>query len=291
MPVKNPLRATLSMGVCLTLLGGCSWVKDWSGGHNDQTLTPPPQTKVMETADATWMEPTDKSKAVEHMVPETTQGNKDAMERLAKLEKTVSQMQNDMNTMMPVLSRLVAVQTDMQTMLARLPPSGASVATSSTAAIPPPAILPPSGPPVTQEPVSIVAPAAPPPVATPAPAPAPPVALKPPSAMISAVRIGEHPGKTRMVFDTSDKLSFSKDIDNGEHILTIDVQGAGWTGAGTEQPTPKSPLLSGWQAAPDGQGGTRFVIQLRKPAKILAADAIAPAGGKPGRIIIDLGAL
>jgi hypothetical protein len=289
MPVRNFLRATLSMGVCLTLLGGCSWVKSWDGGHGDQTLTPPPQTRVMETADATWMEPTDKSKAVEHMVPETTQGNKDAMERLARLEKTVTQMQNDMNTMMPVLSRLVAVQTDMQTMLARLPPAGAPAAAS---AAPPPAAMPPPGPPVTQEPVSIAAPAAaPPPVVTPTPATAPPAALKPPAFMISAVRIGEHPGKTRIVFDVSDKLSFSKDVDNGEHILTIDVQGAGWAGAGTAQPTPKSPLLASWQASPDGQGGTRFVIQLRKPAKILAAEAMAPAAGKPGRIIIDLGPL
>ena len=289
MLVKNLLRATLSMGACLTLLGGCSWVHDWHGGHGDQTLTPPPQTRVMETADATWMEPTDKSKAVEHMVPEPPQGNKDAMERLARLEKTVSQMQNDMNTMMPVLSRLVAVQTDMQTMLARLPPGGSSVATSSA---PPLAAMPPPGQSVTQEPVSIIAPAAtPPPVAVPPPAPAPQAAATPPAAMISALRTGEHPGKTRIVFDTSDKLSFSKDVDNGEHILTVDVQGAGWTGAGTEQTTPKSPLLSGWQAAPDGQGGTRFVIQLRKPAKILSAEAGAPAAGKLGRIIIDLGPL
>jgi hypothetical protein len=280
---------------CLILLNGCTWLKTWNGGRSDETLTSPPQTKVMETADATWMEPTDKSKAVVHMVPETSDGNKDAMKRLANLEQTVGQLQNDMNTMMPVLSRLVAVQTDIQAMLAKLQVANGTAGSASATAVPG-AALPPA-PSVTQEPVPLTGPAAsaPPAAMTPAPppvAPAPPpqAAVQPPAVRIAGLRIGEHPGKTRIVLDVPDKLAFTKDIDNTEHILTIDVAGAGWAGDTAAHATPKSPLVTSWQASPDGQGGTRFVIPLRKSAKVLAAQIVS-ATGQPPKIVIDLAAL
>lgn len=305
MRAKQTWRLALCGVACVALLGGCNWVKRWPGSTSGQTLTPEPQAKVMQTADATWMEPTDKSQAISHMVPEPSQGNKDAMKRLENLERQVSRMQNDMNTMMPVLSRLVAVQTDLQAMLTRLEvnsaaaasangaaPAPASVATATTAVpvtpeLPAPAVMPtPMA--ATQAPQPVVQPPAQA-IAT-ATAGAPVPAAVPPAVTLNAVRVGEHSGKTRLVIDGSDKLPFSPFIDSASNTLIVDVPGTGWQGVAGEQLVPKSPLLSSWRSEPDGQGGTRIVAQLRKPSKIVLAESLAPANGQPGKIIVDLAA-
>ncbi len=322
MRAKQIVRPVLCGGVCVALLAGCSWVKHWSGDTSGQTLTPEPQAKVMQTADATWMEPTDKSAAVAHMVPDQSQGNKDAMKRLDNLEHQVAQMQNDMNTMMPVLSRLVAVQTDIQAMLAKLEvnnsaaaaasgpaPAPPSVATTTTATPPdsvPPASAPtPIHPPATLTPQPVIQPQASAtsstPTATPmvaAAAPQTPAiaaaamapAAAPPAVTLSAVRVGEHSGKTRLVIDGSDKLPFSPVIDSATNTLVVDVPGTAWQGSAGEQAIAKSPLLSSWRSEPDGQGGTRIVAQLKKSSKIVLAESLGPANGQPGKIIVDLAA-
>jgi hypothetical protein len=324
MAAGNMWRRILLSGSCALLLSGCStWLKDLTDPDSHPASAPQPQMKIVQTPDSTYMQPV--GKPVVHLVPEPSDTDEDALKRIGALERQVGQMRNDMDTMMPVLTRLVAVQTDIQTMLARLEQKNANApvdnATAAPAAAMPangPPAPPPSGPVVTHDPTPIVQPnmaaaeapmasAPPPPQAaetppapspaatmplpekTPPPAsPAPEAASAPSGIMIKDVRLGEHPGKTRIVLDVSDKVAFSNDIDNDEHILTIDLKGAGWTGAAGEKPIKGSPLLSSWQAGSNGQGGTRIIMQLRKSAKIAATQTIPGGKGQNARIVIDL---
>ncbi len=191
-----------------------------------------------------------------------------------------------------------------------LTPVPATPAPAAPAAITP--IPPPAAPPATTAPAAIKAAPAPAPAATPAPAPAaaapapvptPAPATKPqPKPVVSAapkaakpvvkiahaglnvedMRIGEHPGSTRMVLDVSATATFTADVDNDEHLLDIQLPGAGWSSA-AQGTTPKSPLITSWSAQPlDGGKGTRLVVQLKKNAKITYKKVL------PGKIIIDL---
>ena len=346
------------------LLTGCGgYMNDYHDPNAKVAMGPQPQVKIVETADATWIKPA--GNPVEHNVPAPRDADQDAMSRLSALEHQVQAMQADMSSMMPVLTQMVATQTNIQTMLAQLqangalpptPPGTATVSTTKTTTIIPPPNGPSvmSAPPVQPDPVSAAAPiaandtnangamnsmaatgdnvkttgaiaplaplaAAPPPPdadkmptpVTPPPdkmadASATPAALAPmsPSAtkltskapsktggpVIQDVRIGEHPGSTRIVLDISDKVAFSNDLDNDEHILTIDVKGAGWKGPMAEKKIDRSPLLTSWQTQDDGQGGTRIIMQLSKTAKVTASQAIPPSGHEPARIVLDLSA-
>jgi N-acetylmuramoyl-L-alanine amidase len=115
-------------------------------------------------------------------------------------------------------------------------------------------------------------------------------AAAPPAVTLSAVRVGEHSGKTRLVIDGSDKLPFSPVIDSATNTLIVDVPGTAWQGSAGEQAIAKSPLLASWRSEPDGQGGTRIIAQLKKSSKIVLAESLGPANGQPGKIIVDLAA-
>ena len=84
------------------------------------------------------------------------------------------------------------------------------------------------------------------------------------------------------MLDASAAAKFTADVDNDEHLLDIQLPGAGWSGA-TQGATPKSPLITSWSAQPlDGGKGTRLVVQLKKNAKITYQKTLA------GKIVIDL---
>jgi hypothetical protein len=62
-------------------------------------------------------------------------------------------------------------------------------------------------------------------------------------ASVYDLRIGEHPGRTRLVMDVNSKTGFSVDIDNNENIAVIDLPESGWT-ASTSQALAKSNFIS-----------------------------------------------
>jgi hypothetical protein len=105
----------------------------------------------------------------------------------------------------------------------------------------------------------------------------------------SNVRIGEHPGKTRLVLDLSknDKPSVKTDLDNGEGLLTLDLPGVTWGGA--TEGSSKSTYIAGWNASKADGGGSTLAIQLKKPAKVLSTQYIGAEKGVPARFVIDLG--
>ncbi len=103
-------------------------------------------------------------------------------------------------------------------------------------------------------------------------------------------RMGQHPGKTRLVLDLNRKSHFSYDLDNGEKLLLVDIADAGWD-AKAERRFAKHPLIAGYSAHDNGSGGTMLVIELKKAVKVLLSTGMKPykAGGY-SRIVFDIAA-
>lgn len=111
-------------------------------------------------------------------------------------------------------------------------------------------------------------------------------AQKPISAAISAVRVGEHADKTRIVLESSTPLSYTTDVDNAEKIVLIDLKSTGWN-ADQERKFSNSPFVSSYAVQADGAGGQRLVLTLKKAVK-LKSYAIKAEGVQPNRLVLDL---
>lgn len=106
---------------------------------------------------------------------------------------------------------------------------------------------------------------------------------------MNAVRIGEHPGKTRIVLDLNAKADFTADLDNAEKILVVELPGAQWN-ASAHQSFSDSPLLSAYDVNPSNGGkGSILILKLKGPATILYKAAMAADTGTGQKIVIDIG--
>lgn len=286
---KQTAKRTFLAGVLVLALGGCEWLSDWpqadvpsfrSGGD---VRPPPPQMKITQTADATWMQPAPQSKPEEILVPRTETSGGNTPERLEKLEKSVEDMRHDMSMMIPALTRLAEAQADTQALLAQQSQPQAGGGDVSSQAFPAQAATPgaPVGIPLplSSENVSEGDDVANMQVAS--------LTQEASSGVVRQLRFGEHPDKTRIVLDTSNNVAFRYDLDNKEHILVVELPGMGWdTMAQTS--VQNSALVQSYQASSDGQGGTRLAIQLKKAAQVMWAQPIPSVAGKDPRIVIDI---
>ena len=105
---------------------------------------------------------------------------------------------------------------------------------------------------------------------------------------VTGVRIGEHGTKTRLVFDLDGKTkpAFKYDLDNGEHLLLVEMPSSSWTGKSAGK--PKSPLVEGWTASAGVEGGTSVAIQLKKDARVLSTEFLKAEGKDPARLVVDI---
>lgn len=277
--------ALLMSVVCVAVLTSCSWLEEWPPAEREFTKrTPEPQPRVMQTSDATWLAPSQMTPVeVSHSGPQRDEA---AMDRLEKLERDVADLRSEIGMMLPALTRLAQAQTDFQTVLKQYQPQGAASYAPAQAQPQAQAMTAsvghmPSYPPATQ------AAAAPYPAAAApyAPTPAPATGLT-----VRQVRFGEHGDKTRMVLDMTGTVKFRYDLDNSEQILVLDLPQSSWQGA-VQNVLNNAPLVASYSATPDGHGGTRMAVQLRKPVKVLWADNMPPAAGKGYRIVVDLAPL
>jgi hypothetical protein len=244
-----------------------------------------------------------------------------------RLENAVQELRNDFDTMAPSIVKLVAVEKDIQELVSQLETlvSGEnSVPALEAEALDDPSYSAP-GPaamggadaapvPLQNEPVIDRAPAVPPTAAaTPVPSPlpatttaqAPPAPLVPTPApaaaqpvpapvagapAVTAIRIGEHPGKTRIVLDLSAKTDFTADLDNAEKILVIELPNAGWSAA-MQKAFSSSPLLISYDVtAANGGKGSLLALKLKADASILYKDSMPADSGSGHKIVIDIGA-
>lgn len=136
-------------------------------------------------------------------------------------------------------------------------------------------------------------PVAPAPSAAATPPPAAPMqapqVITPPAVTASSVmdiRIGEHPGKTRIVLDVRGKTGFTADLDNQEKIMVVELTEAGWSAA-AQKTLSASPLIASYRIEALDNGGTLLIVQLKKSAAISYKGAMDDPG-KGQRLIIDL---
>lgn len=236
----------------------------------------------------------------------------DTNARIDRLEGAVTAMHRDLKILAPSMQRLALIETDLQDLVEQLEAvlQEEGSAAAPTAYVPPPQALSASEPSAGEEefaedtePAPAVpaqqqkAPAAhqPAPVPTPTPAPAPTPAAAPVSAALQAgalqasgLRLGEHPGKTRIVIDMSGTPAYKHDLDNAEKIFMIELPNTAWAGPATQ--SFSSPLIQSYTAQPmDNNGGTRIVLVLKKSASVSYQDTLKPANDSPyHRLVIDL---
>lgn len=238
----------------------------------------------------------------------------DTNARIDRLEGAVTAIHRDLKILAPSMQRLALIETDLQDLVEQLEAvlqEEGSAAAAPTAYVPPPQALTASEPSAGEEefaedaePAPVVpaqqqkAPAAHQPAPVPAPttpAPAPTPAAAPVSAALQAgalqasgLRLGEHPGKTRIVIDMSGTPAYKHDLDNAEKIFMIELPNTAWAGPATQ--SFSSPLIQSYTAQPmDNNGGTRIVLVLKKSASVSYQDTLKPANDSPyHRLVIDL---
>jgi hypothetical protein len=106
---------------------------------------------------------------------------------------------------------------------------------------------------------------------------------------ITDIRIGEHPEKIRIVFDTSAGTAFKADLDNGEHLLIVEFPEARWQSSAASKYYGKIPLLQSYRAEPfNDNRGTRVVLELKHNTAIVNQDTYPALAGAGARIVIDL---
>lgn len=243
--------------------------------------------------------------------------------RFKRLENAVADMRREFESVKPAIIRLSAVESDMQDLLTQLqtltgaPPRPAANSAIDTA-IPnmppmadtlsedvphgdaPGAVYSPPPPPsmANQKPQSMVAAipvqidekADPPVKKNTEPPKKPPISSAKSASGITiiGIRSGLHDGIVRLVLDISASTPHHADVDNTEHLLTIELPGAGWAGPSSGK-FGKTPLLSSWTrtATEDGKGSI-IAIPLQGKAKVVK-DSVLPAGANASfRVVIDL---
>jgi hypothetical protein len=285
-------------------------------------------------ADTSWADHKDKSAAVTLPVPsgdplaadtappvrtaEASTADTDVNRRIDRLEKEVAEMHNDMNMMMPALTKLVAAQQDLQQILARMDTaagdptvhidSGADKAAmpgnprnigpdqqAAVAGTPPdatidmgPAAEKPETKPLAHDDVpppdaaAGIAPAQAPAEGLVLPAPAQPAAYA-----VSQIRFGEHSNMTRIVLDASGKVPYSYALDGSGTLMTLHLPQTDWRTASSAVPA-SSKLVDSYSATPDGQGGYLVAVKLKQPVSVSWANIMPPGTDSGYRVVFDL---
>ena len=298
--IRKTMFAVLLAGVALS---GCSWVKEWppkdgpAAPSPDKQLTAP-QSRLMQTSDATWLAPADpKTPPVEHMVPHNGQ-SAEALTRINELEEEVASLRNEMSMMLPAMTKLAETQSALRDAVATTADQAASVAPRAGGPAPyEPLPLYNNTPSSTDMEAAYVPPQQPNPQPVPQQAmepqqPAPvPVALPvtPGGPAIGDIRFGDNNGRTRIVLDAGHAPEFSWTIDAATGMLTVRLPGSGW--GAIPAAAVRAPLAASYNTAPDGAGGTILSVQLSGPARVDMAQSLPPGGGKGHRVVIDLAPL
>ncbi len=213
--------------------------------------------------------------------------------RVARLEQSVGTLRSDYDRIMPAFASLNTTNERIQTLLDEMEAEG-KIPPVVAAARPVPKVSAPKAAmkvEPSEEDQAMMADEA----VMSAPekvAPAAAAADVPPSSgqssSVTALRIGEHPDKTRLVLDMDAKAkpSFKYDVDHDEKLLLIDLPASAWAGKTTGR--PNSPLVSGWDVQKGPSGGTTLAIQLKKDARVLSSEFLKAGNGEGARLVLDI---
>lgn len=107
------------------------------------------------------------------------------------------------------------------------------------------------------------------------------------AADVSDVRIGVHPGKTRMVIELSEKVPYKFFTLQDPYRIVIDLPEVQWKIPDTPR-SPSGGLITSYRFGLFQAGNSRLVVDIDKPAKV-ASHIILPATKKhPYRFVLDL---
>jgi hypothetical protein len=108
-------------------------------------------------------------------------------------------------------------------------------------------------------------------------------------AAVKAVRIGEHPGKTRVVLDLSGPAQAQTAVSPDGLTLMIDLPGTAWKAA-ARQTVGKSPLLTGFESSMSPDGGSRLTLTAKAPISVTQSLNLKPDSSGGHRLVFDLAA-
>ena len=110
------------------------------------------------------------------------------------------------------------------------------------------------------------------------------------AAHITALRTGDHPGKTRLVFDLDASANFKYELDNKQGLLVIRVPAAQWN-APKERVFNNNKILQAYAAKQAKNGDALVALKLKGPAKVLASSKLGKNAAGNYRIFLDVAPL
>lgn len=199
--------------------------------------------------------------------------------RVLRLESEMAGLRGDFNKLLPPLSNLIKADNSLDQAVSDIQAGQASI--SAAPVVPEKLAGDLTKPPAMDKPK---AKAVPKPTQTASASPLPAGAP-----VVTSLRLGEHPGKTRIVLDTSAPVSFTYNIDNAEHVLLVDLPGSGWA-AGMQKAMASHPLIKSYSVQTSAAGAT-VAVELAKDAKVVMSTAMKPNEIYGHRVVLDLAAL
>lgn len=207
----------------------------------------------------------------------------DSDRRFTRLENAVLDLRREFETFKPAITRLVAVESDIQDLITQL---DILLRNEPAPPAPPPMPLTPQTSPEPLRPADQAQAPAP-------PSPQTPTASVQPQAIgtgpaVKALRVGEHSDKVRLVLDISQKTPYTADLDAQEKLLILELPEARWNAA-PRQSFARSALLQSYSVEPINDGaGSRVILTLKRPTQLIKQQALPPGSNPNYRIFLDL---
>ena len=111
--------------------------------------------------------------------------------------------------------------------------------------------------------------------------------LEPDKIIVSDIRVGVHPRKTRFVLDLSEHVDYRIFTLADPYRVVIDLPEISWRIKSRTLPQ-KAGLIDGLRFGAFRPGVSRVVLDLKGPIKITSSFIIPPAGAKRHRFVLDL---
>jgi opacity protein-like surface antigen len=107
-----------------------------------------------------------------------------------------------------------------------------------------------------------------------------------PLAQVNDLRVGEHPGATRIVLDISEPNEMTFDVSDDGRVVIVGLPGMQWS-AGSFSPRHAKGVLRDYRttAAADG---SRLTLVTTEPVKLKAPFFLGPEGKQGHRVVLDI---
>jgi hypothetical protein len=104
------------------------------------------------------------------------------------------------------------------------------------------------------------------------------------------LRLGDYEDKTRLVIDLNAAAKYDYDISNTNNILTVHLDGAGWS-LQEQQQFENHPLIKSYHIARGANNDTTLQFELKRPSRMLMSGTVHPDKNRGHRIFFDVAAL